>query len=1222
MSGPGATRPPTEADGRSASGLGEGMPEALGSGVRRRTQRWIAVTTSRPVAVLMVFVAVMVFGGFSIRLLPVNLMPDISYPKLTVRTTYPGAAPAEVENNVSRPLEEMLGVVTGLTRIESVSRTASSDVVLEFAWDTDMDKAGQDVLEAIDKVEPLFPDGVEQPLILRYDPTLDPVITLTVSGEGTRFSGTDGLKLLRRLADRDIRRLLEPIAGVAAVKVKGGIEEEVEVRLIEEQLRRTGLSADAVAQRLEAENVNLAGGTMRDGKTRYLVRTVNELRDLSDIADVVVVHRDGRDVHLRDIAVIDDTPEYRGDAEITRVDGVEAVEIEVYKEADANIVAMAERVRARIDAKIAPEMKKTAGALVAVSSDRSGFIESSIAEVRNTAIVGGLLAVGMLFIFLRDLRSTLIVAISIPVSVLVTFAPLSIAGVSLNIMSLGGLAMGIGMLVDNSIVVLESIHRCRQEGDDVIAATLRGTSEVGSAVMASTLTTIAVFFPMVFVEGIAGQMFGDLGLAVVFSLLASLAVALFLIPMLASRQGLGEATTKRGLLGGFVETWTRWASVSALIESVKGWRGHWWRVIGLPWVLVRLVLHLMFEGIGKVLLTAVVLVLAVVLAVGWVIGKGLGLLVRPLLWVFAGLLTILERAYPPLIRACLRNRVIVYAAFVASLGFIGWGLGRVDTELIPQLHQGEFTVELRLPVGTAASQTEQVVAPLEKAIAETVPHVERVTATIADEPDDADTSERGDHTARLRIRLAGADFDLTMGERIAAWFSGGATAEDEEREALAAIREVVADVPDLRVAVSRPVLFSFKTPVEVEIQGHDLDDLAEATSIVAARIDALPGVRDVEPSIQPGSPEVHVIYDRDALARQGLDIRTVAEQLRNNLEGRATTKMTRGDRKLDIVVRFAGALDRSLAEIENIVVNPGATRPVPLSAVAELVVSRGPNEIRRIGQQRVGLVRANVEGVALGGVAAQIEDELVDLELPRTVTTEVTGQSEEWEVSSRSMLMALALSVFLVYVIMASQFESLVYPLVILISIPLALVGVVGTLLVTGIPVSVVVFLGAIMLAGIVVNNAIVLVDYTGRLKARGMSTADALEMAGRVRLRPILMTTLTTMLGLFPMALGLGDGAEIRSPMAVTVIAGLGLSTLLTLVVIPTLYAAVDGLAGGRRLGDRINEGLEQDIAQVTAEQLAPEVGDAVGSSPEVDEAGSEPDSEPEALPDEGGDK
>ncbi|MCA9689190.1 MAG: efflux RND transporter permease subunit, partial [Myxococcales bacterium] len=413
-----------------------------------RSMERFRFTVTRPVAVLMVFFAVMVFGFFSAFRLPLNLMPDISYPRLTVRTEYPGAAPAEVENNVSRPLEEFLGVVTGLTRISSVSRGGYSDVILEFAWDTDMDDANQDVLEKLDAVKPGLPEEIKQPLILRYDPTLDPVMTLSLSGEGDEFKGTAGLKYLRRIADRDVRRMLEPVEGVAAVKVKGGLEEEIEVRLDEDELRRTNISIATVTQRLQAENINLAGGSMRDGRTRYLVRTVNEFRDLDDIREMVVVSRDGRDIKLSQIAEV--SAGYKDRDVITRVDGHEAVEIEVYKEADANIVEMAKRVSEKIGAKVRPRIKKEYRAKLDVITDRSLFIESSIDEVRDSGLVGGAFAVIVLFLFLRNFKATVIVAVSIPISVLITFAPMNLWGVSLNIMSLGGMALGIGMLVDNS----------------------------------------------------------------------------------------------------------------------------------------------------------------------------------------------------------------------------------------------------------------------------------------------------------------------------------------------------------------------------------------------------------------------------------------------------------------------------------------------------------------------------------------------------------------------------------------------------------------------------------------------------------------------------------------------------------------------------------------------------------------------------------------------------
>ncbi|EDM78210.1 acriflavin resistance protein [Plesiocystis pacifica SIR-1] len=1210
---------------------------------RLRAMDRFRFTVTRPVAVLMVFFAVIVFGAFSATSLPVNLMPDISYPKLTVRTEYEGAAPAEVENDVARPLEEVLGVVTGVTRISSVSRAGYADVILEFTWDMDMGDANQDVLEKLDVIKSALPEESKAPLILRYDPTLDPVLVLSLSGEGEAYEGVAGLKALRRVADREVRRLLEPVDGVASVKVRGGLEEEIHVELDEDALRRTGISSNDVISRLSAENINLAGGSMREGRTRYLIRTVNEFRDLDDIRDLVVASRNGRDVLLRHIATIEHG--FKDREVITRIDGSEAVMIEVYKEADANIVEMAKQVRERIDGQVAPKLAKEYDTSLGLVSDRSLFIQSSIAEVRNTAIVGGLFAILVLFLFLREGRSTVIVAASIPVSILVTFAPLKLAGVSLNIMSLGGMALGIGMLVDNSIVVLESIHRCREEGDPLVRATLRGVSEVGSAVVASTLTSIAVFFPMIFVEGVAGQMFGDLGLTVVFSLLASLAVALFLIPMLASRQLPGGESPSLGerLRG----RWLRWTAVIEVRELFAEWA--WWRLLFLPYYLVRFVLHLALELVAKVIATVFGLVATAVVMVFAGVFWALGWVVKPVLWAFDKFLDVLGRIYAAVIRWSLRHSITVLGVAALALSVMAGGATRLDTELIPEVHQAEFTIELSFPVGTPIDETDRLVEPLEEALRERVPHLRAMVTSVGSERDSDDSSERGEHTSKIAISLLAGGGQQRAAAQSQAQAQGEAGEDGEEgeakveapsamaallspaaaeAEALAVVREVIRDIPDLETNISRPVLFSFKTPVEVEIRGHDLEELAAATEAVRARLEGIEGLRDVKASIQPGNPEVQIIYDRDALARLGLDIRQVAELVRDKVQGQEATKFNRQDRKVPIRVRVEGMDQANVEELRNLAVNPSGvaalnaitgevgqtTPPIPLSAVADIKVGRGPNEIRRIGQQRVGLVTANVEGVGLGTAATEISAAIDGLELPAGVKTAVTGQSEEWETSSRSLYLALALSVFLVYVIMASQFESLIYPLIILVSIPLAFVGVVVVLLALDMPISVIAFLGAIMLAGIVVNNAIVLVDYVNQLKARGHATAEALEMAGTIRLRPILMTTLTTVLGLIPMAAGMGDGAEIRQPMAITVIAGLSFSTLLTLIVIPTLYQLVDRLTGERG-GSSPAEQLERELAELDRGLLVPEMVELAQT--QAADANADADAESEAPPD-----
>jgi HAE1 family hydrophobic/amphiphilic exporter-1 len=1129
------------------------------------TEKRYSFATTRPVAILMVFVAAVVFGYFSYGRLPVTLMPELTYPTLTVRTEYPGAAPEEVENDISRPIEESIGVVGGLRRISSISRADVSDVVLEFAWDTEMSEATQDVLERLDLV--LLPDEAARPLILHYDPSLDPVLELSLSGTGVRFEREAGLRRLRRLAELQVKRALEPIKGVAAVRVRGGLEEEIHVLLEEEQLRRTGLSIQQVIDRLVQENINVAGGTIQEARTEYLVRTLNEYGSLAEIADTVVASFDGRDIRVRDLGRVERAHKER--EILTRTDGGESVQVEIFKEADANIVALAHRVKAAVgEVDLSPDdsaeptagenrddeeddpvvasavglasrLRDQEGAILQVVADRSLFIESSIKEVRNTALLGGLLAIFVLYLFLRNFKTTLIIAVSIPISLLIAFAPLNLLGVSLNIMSLGGLALGIGMLVDSSIVVLESIHRCREEGDELQPAAVRGTLEVRSAVLASTLTSIAVFLPMVFVEGVAGQAFGDLGLAVVVSLLASAAVALFFIPMLASRAGmrLGDGSGARRLELKRFHAWR------AFRESLGGIRRRWVKVLAFPYLALRLVIGLVLEAIGK----AVLLIVLAVLAIARLIMLAGGKILKAVLWVPArvtdALMATLGKSYPALLRRALAHPVLVIA--VVALCLAGsWQIVRgLDSELLPEVHQGEFTVEVALPVGTPLDATESVLSPIERAILEEKVHIRSLILTVGYDSETSDRSDEGEHTARFKVLLEASSDTAAL-----------------ESEVIARLRERFDGIPDLTARITRPVLFSSRTPVEVEIHGDDLRKLREYADRAEEVLAGIPQLADVQSTLVSGAPEVQIVYDRDRLARYGLKIGEVARLVRDKVKGFEATRLNKKDRRVPIVVRLAMDDRETVDDVKGIIVNPGGVPPIPLSAVAEVVVGEGPSEVRRVDGRRVAVVGANIASGSLGSAAAAIRGALDrKIEWPAGMTFFLSGQQEEWDRSRGSLWLALALSIFLVYVIMAAQFESLVHPLVIMISIPLAFIGSVVALQVLGISLSVVVFLGMIMLAGIVVNNAIVLVDYVNTLRRRGMPRDEAIVTGCGVRLRPILMTTATTVLGLTPMALGLGDGAELRTPMAITVISGLISSTLLTLLVIPTLYAAAD---------------------------------------------------------------
>ncbi len=1119
-----------------------------------------AFIVTRPVAILMVVLAAVVFGSFSYRRLPVTLMPELSYPTLTVRTEYPGAAPEEVENDVSRPVEEALGVIGGLRRISSVSRAGVSDVVLEFSWGTTMSEAIQDTLEKLDLV--FLPDEAERPLILRFDPSLDPVMELSLSGDGVAFQGEEGLRRLRRIAELQVKRALEPVKGVAAVRVRGGLEEEIHVLLEAGALKRTGLSVAEVSARLAQENINVAGGTLTEGRTEYMVRTLNEYTDLEQIRDTIVAIRDDRPVRIRDLGEVGWAHAER--QIVTHTDGRPSVQVEIFKEADANIVSLAQRVRERLgqfdpDAPsqaapvgsaesrpgrppgsrsvgLAEEMYRAEGVRLSVEADRSLFIAASVREVRNTALVGGLLAVAVLFLFLASGRSTAIIAVSIPISLIVTFAPLNILGVSLNIMSLGGLALGIGMLVDSSIVVLESIFRCREEGDDLARAAIRGTSEVRMAVVASTLTTIAVFLPMVFVEGVAGQAFGDLGLAVVMSLVAALVVALFFIPMLASRQP--------RLAGGRLE--------AARLLPVRSWRalvrdhsrGGWWRWPLLLWTVPRTLVGTVLE-----LVLAVLLLLVALLALLWRAASGP--LVRRILHpvasvplaVAATALGRLTAAYGRAIRWALARPGTIIALAVASLGVTAWLAAGLDSELLPEVHQGELTLETRLPVGTPLEATLEALAPVERSLLAEPEGIRALLVTYGFDPTTSQRSDEGEHSARFKVVLTSSD-------------------PTTEARVVDRIRRRLATLPDVEARVTRPVLFSFRTPVEVEVHGDDLFELRRMAERVRSVMAAMPELADVETTQRAGAPEVQVHYDRDQLARMGLNIQRIAEEVRGAVRGSQATLYNLGDRRVPIVVRFTEEDRRRVDDVRDLVVNPGGDRPIPLSAVAFIRLAEGPSEVRRVDGRRVALVTANLGEGPLGGAVSTLERRLVsEIEWPDDMAFFVAGQNQEWQRSRSSLLLALALSVFLVYVIMAAQFESLLQPLVIMLTIPLALLGTVLALRLLGISLSVVVLLGMIMLAGIVVNNAIVLVDYVNTLRRRGLELADAVATAGMVRLRPILMTTATTVLGLLPMAFGLGDGAEIRTPMAIAVISGLLASTLLTLLIVPSVYLVIEGL-------------------------------------------------------------
>ena len=1019
-------------------------------------------------------VAACVFGLVALGRLPVTLLPEISYPTLTVETAMPGAAPIEVETLVTRPVEEAASVVPGLSRVTSRSRAGSSEVTLEFVWDTNMDFAALDVREKIESV--LLPEDAERPRLLRFDPAADAVFRLGVSGDLP-------LATIRQWTEEDLKKDLDAVPGVAAVRIEGGLTREIQVDVDEGRLAAYGLTVEEVADALAARNVNLAGGSVYEDEARYLVRTLSELDTPDRIGAVIVRENEGRRVRVADVAEV--RAGFRDQEVILRENDAEGVEVRIFKEGDANTVFVAEGIRNRLE-EIGDSVP--AGIALATLFDQSRFIEEAISEVVANAWQGGLLAILVIGLFLRDRRATTVVALAIPVSVIGTFFVMQQMGLSLNIMSLGGLALGVGMLLDDSIVVLEAIHRRRGQGAGAREAAISGTVEVAAPVVASTLTTVAVFLPIVFVEGVAGQLFRDQALTVSISILASLGFSLALIPVLASRGApAGDPAPPRRTVP---------------VRVLAGFR-------------------LALRRAGRIL--------------AWPF--------RPLFGLFTRAERAVADAYPPILRAALRRPGAVLAlALGLFAGSLALGRAAIGVELIPALSQGEFHFDVHLPEGSAVAATDAVVREVAGRV-RGKPAVERVTteAGTSGASGFSGGANRVEHQGRLGVVMADRSDQAS------------------EASVVEAIRADLAGRPGIRHEFGRPSWFSFRRPIEVEVHSEDRRLLVPSARRIRDAVAEVPGLADVRSTAEAGSPEIRVRFAADRLAGLGLSVDAASERLRSKLRGIVATRLDEGDRRIEVVVRGSEELRSRAAAVEGLIVHAADTRPVPLRALADAEVAEGPAELRRVGQRPAVVISANLDGADLAGASRAISSRVAGLGLPPGVSMRFGGQREEMDRSFASLALAIGLAIFLVYFVMASQFESLRHPFLILFTIPLGAIGVVWALVFSGSTVSVIVLIGVIMLAGIVVKNAIVLVDCINRLRREGMAKTEAIVAGGRIRLRPILMTTLTTVLALTPMALGFGEGAEIRGPMAITVIGGLLVSTVLTLVVIPTAYSVFD---------------------------------------------------------------
>ncbi len=1084
----------------------------------------INTSIRRRVTVSMFTIAILLFGLVSFSRLKINLLPELTFPTLTIRTEYSGAAPAEIENLITKPVEEVMGVIKNVQRISSISRSGRSDVILEFGWGTDMDYTILEVREKMDSLE--LPLGVRRPSILRFDPSLDPILRFglfrekpekiqeqvtagthkTESNTGNAVSSEvfneEELKYLRRYADEQIKKELEAALGVAAVRISGGLEDEIQVFIDQMKVAQLNLSIGTISGILRAENVNLSGGRLEEGTHQFLVRTVNQFKSIEEIGDVIVAQKNGAPIYLRDIATV--RHGFKERQAVTRMRGTEAVEIAIYKEGDANTVSVAREVNKRLNRvkEIMPS-----GLKMMKVYDQSTFIQQAVNEVINAAIIGGFLAVFILYFFLRKFGAMLIISLSIPVSVIATFNLMYGADLSLNIMSLGGIALGIGMLLDNSIVVLENISRHRDQGENVLSAVSDGAGEVGTAVTASTLTTIAVFFPLVFVKGIAGQLFRDQALTITFALMVSLLVALTLIPMMASLE-----SRKREII-----------TPQQIKKPRKGIRK-----------LLRNIRMFIFTTIP-------VCVFKFVFGLSRIISRVFLFLLKPFLNAFSKGYAMVEKHYLPFLRWALGHRgmVLVVAAglFLITLLLIP----KLGIELIPQLSQGEFRIEFRLPPGTPLEKTDQTIAAIQRSVNE-IDNV-KMTFSVTGSGNRFDTNPEhgGENWGELNIVMV-----------------PGSSRMNEE-QVMTKIRRDLEISPGLQYKFYRPTLFTFKTPIEIEIAGYDLKKLKRISDEIVRQMRSIERFADVKSSVEKGHPEIQIHFDRERASALGLNVYEIADRVVKKVRGEVATRYAWHDRKIDVLVRVSEEDRASIKDIHDLIINPESERPVPLDAVANILVGTGPDEIRRVDQERVALVSANLTYGDLGTAARELTGIINNMDIPDDIAASVSGQNEEMEDSFRSLQFALLLAVFLVYLVMASQFESFLHPFVIIFTIPLALIGAVFALWITGSKISVVVFIGSILLAGIVVNNAIVLIDLVNQLRSKGMEKMKAIVEGSSSRLRPIIMTMMTTTLALLPLAIGLGEGAEVRAPMAITVIGGLTVSTLLTLIVIPVVYSLID---------------------------------------------------------------
>ncbi|SHJ27945.1 efflux RND transporter permease subunit [Desulfofundulus thermosubterraneus] len=1021
----------------------------------------------RPMLVAVLVTVLLILGGVSLSRLAIDLWPEMNLPVAAVVTEYPGAGPEEVEQQVTRPLESILATVSNLDTIRSTSSMGTSTIILMFDWGTDMNYAALQIREKVDIIRQYLPSGVKTPMTFKMDPNMMPIMQLALSSEDPRR--------LKQLTDDVIQPRLERVGGVASVWSAGGVEREIRVLVDPERLAGYGLTLNGLTQALSAENLNVSGGTVQEGTKDLLVRVTGEFRELDQVRRAVVGAPGGHPVHLGDVARVEDG--HKKITQFSRVDGKPGLSVYIQKQSGANTVQVARAVHKTLD-----ELKKELpGVRFDVVMDQSEFIERSINHVVKEILVGGFLAMLVMWIFLRNLRSTLIISTSIPISIIGTFVLIYFNDMTLNLITMGGLALGVGLIVDDAIVVLENIYRHRQLGYGLVEAARVATDEVGGAVIASTLTTMAVFLPVVFVKGLAAQLFTPLALTVSFAIFTSLVVALTLVPLMASRWLHLEEESA-------VPVSEESASPGSAASGLRGWRK----------------LYKLSER-----------------------------------WF-----NNLNNAYRRLLEWALnhRRRVIIIVSVLFVLSLAAFPL--VGFEFMPSMDQGQVSITVEMPRGTSLEETNRVATRIEKMVQD--PWVESIFTGVGFTGTQGMWGESSTDVAQITLQLVDK--------------SRRSVTADEVAEIL---RQRLKEIPGAKIKVSTVEegggMMGGGAPVQIQVRGDDMATLTRLGDRVAELVRRVPGTREVASSLQEGRPEVQVLVHRDRAAAYGLSPAEVASTVRTAVDGTVATRYRTGGEEVDIRVQLRDDAVTRLPDLSTLTILSPTGASVPLSQVAEIVETRGPHAIDRQDQTRLVTVTAQLAGRDLGSVIKDIQAGLKGLSLPPGYTVEFSGEQEQMAETFGDLSLALVLAVVLVYLVMVAQFESALYPFIIMFSVPVTMVGVTFSLLVTGRAFSVPAFIGLIMLVGIVVKNAIVFVDYVNILRRRGLERREAILKAGPTRLRPILMTALTAILAMLPMALGIGEGSEGQAPMATVVAGGLAFSTLITLVLVPVIYTILD---------------------------------------------------------------